>query len=432
MWLLSTARAELHYFSDPTRVPGGYAILSHTWMGQEQTFQDIQAIRANCVTSGENPRDHVTPKVRNCCILAERYEHAWVWIDSCCINKESSTELSEAINSMFRWYVLSEVCFAYLEDVPSGENIYDEDSAFRRARWHTRGWTLQELLAPAFLIFVSREWEFIGTKADDAYLIEQITGIQAQYTTRQWTFNESNTPIARRMSWAANRSTTRVEDEAYCLLGLFDLTLPILYGEGRRAFQRLQEELAKRSSDTTLFVWGTCHLSEGYPATAASPQHMQAMGFIGSDVFAFAPCPRAFAVKHKDVICTPMLGKGPNFQPYMPHQWPSEVRRPLVPPSAKSDHFPYEGDKRKRKTTAGNRPIWGCRAPNIRSHQPWAEVSFPYSGSRRDHHRGCSLTDLSNRQCPWPASRAPALFLTPRRYIPRSCSEDVLRLMDIR
>ena len=80
---------------------------------------------------------------------------------------------------MFRWYVLSEVCFAYLEDVPSDENIYDEGSAFRRARWHTRGWTLQELLAPAFLIFVSREWELIGTKADDAYLIEQITGIQA-------------------------------------------------------------------------------------------------------------------------------------------------------------------------------------------------------------------------------------------------------------
>ncbi len=104
MWLLSTDRAELRWFTDAGAVPRGYAILSHTWGADEQSFTDLRAISKRCKASGKNPRDFVSPKIRNCCLLAERYGYKWVWIDTCCIDKTSSTELSEAINSMFKWY----------------------------------------------------------------------------------------------------------------------------------------------------------------------------------------------------------------------------------------------------------------------------------------------------------------------------------------
>ena len=102
MWLLSTNRAELHFFDDQSKVPGGYAILSHTWDGDEKTFQYVRDLQLRCAQSKENPRDLVSPKIRNCCELAEREGYYWVWIDTCCIDKTSSSELSEAINSMFR------------------------------------------------------------------------------------------------------------------------------------------------------------------------------------------------------------------------------------------------------------------------------------------------------------------------------------------
>ena len=119
MWLISADRAELHFFPDPSRIPGGYAILSHTWHGTEQSFQDIRELQIRCRSTKHNPRDFASLKIRNACLVAERDGYRWVWVDSCCIDKTSSTELSEAINSMFRWYSCAEVCYAYLEDVPS-------------------------------------------------------------------------------------------------------------------------------------------------------------------------------------------------------------------------------------------------------------------------------------------------------------------------
>ncbi|KAM5537272.1 hypothetical protein V8D89_009002 [Ganoderma adspersum] len=114
MWLLSTDRAELHYFDRHFDAEGGYAILSHTWDKDrgEQSFQQI----------------------RQCCILAEKHGYRWVWIDSCCIDKRSSSELSEAINSMYKWYKSSEVCYAYLKDVPSDDDLKVPESAFQKSR----------------------------------------------------------------------------------------------------------------------------------------------------------------------------------------------------------------------------------------------------------------------------------------------------------
>ena len=106
MWLLSTTRADLKFFDNPSSVDeyGGYAILSHTWGHKEDSFQDVKAAIARCRTTGENPRDFVSDKIRNCCIEAERDGYTWVWIDTCCINKDSSAELAEAINAMFSYY----------------------------------------------------------------------------------------------------------------------------------------------------------------------------------------------------------------------------------------------------------------------------------------------------------------------------------------
>lgn len=326
MWVLSTSRAEHHFFPGPSAIPGGYAILSHTWSRSgELSFQQVQDIGVDCKATGQNPRSRVDEKIRMCCEVAERDGYAWVWIDSCCINKESSTELSESINSMFNWYILSEVCYAYLEDVPGDQPPGAKNSKFRRSRWHTRGWTLQELLAPAFLIFMSKEWQVIGTKHSLSGPLSERTGISEEFLTRERKFFKAS--VAERMSWAATRNTTRLEDEAYCLLGLFNTNLPILYGEGRQAFQRLQQELARQQYvDTTLFAWGALH-DDDCLKLPASPLSQIWAGFHGvshPERFLFAMSPSDFA-SESTAFYTPTLGPKSVLQPYLPSQWPRYV-----------------------------------------------------------------------------------------------------------
>ncbi|KAI0773745.1 heterokaryon incompatibility protein-domain-containing protein [Fomes fomentarius] len=263
MWLLRTHRAELKYFVSPPTYNKGYAILSHVWGENEQTFQDIQAISARCAIFGINPRRFVSKKIRDACTLAERFRYQWLWIDTCCIDKTSSTELSEAINSMFRYYSEASVSFAYLEDVSrdrGGESVPEDQ--FLNSRWHTRGWTLQELIAPKELLFVSKSWEIIGEKAPthlfsglvSPSLVEKATRIPVKVLRGEVALTDFS--IAQRMSWAAGRKTTREEDEAYCLVGIFDINMPTLYGEGRKAFRRLQEEIMRQNPDTTVLAWG--------------------------------------------------------------------------------------------------------------------------------------------------------------------------------
>jgi hypothetical protein len=172
------------------------------------------------------------------------------WIDTCCIDKSSSAELSEAINSMFKWYNDAEVCYAFLSDVNADEDPNAWPSSFRNSRWFTRGWTLQELIAPGVVYFYGAGWKQIGSRDTLLNLVVEITKISPAYFT---TGDLSQFSAAQKMSWAANRNTTRLEDEAYCLLGLFDINMPLLYGEGKRAFQRLQEEILRQSEDDSLF-----------------------------------------------------------------------------------------------------------------------------------------------------------------------------------
>ncbi|RDX40567.1 HET-domain-containing protein [Lentinus brumalis] len=256
MWLLSTDRAELHLFSSPEEIDDGYAALSHVWDKTEQSFQDVRKIQERCASDGTNPRDFVCEKIRRCCELAESHGYKWVWIDTCCIDKTSSTELSEAINSMFRYYALSSICYGYLRDVECAEDYDDFKWRQRllRSIWFQRGWTLQELIAPRFFLFVSKSWEVLRSKADLASDIQKATRIPAAVLRIE--ISHTTYSISQRMSWLGLRKTTRLEDEAYCLLGIFDVHMPALYGEGGNAFQRLQEAIMRQSVDTTLFAWG--------------------------------------------------------------------------------------------------------------------------------------------------------------------------------
>jgi hypothetical protein len=155
---------------------------------------------------------------------------------------------------MFSWYKSSLLCYVYLSDVVKTELKNDSDM-LHRSRWFTRGWTLQELLAPTYVIFYDKNWLALGTRPIFAYELHKITSIDEVALGR-------NPPslntfcVARRMSWAAKRTTTREEDMAYSLLGLFDINMPLLYGEGMRAFTRLQEEIIKKSNDDSILAWG--------------------------------------------------------------------------------------------------------------------------------------------------------------------------------
>ena len=249
--------------------PIRYAILSHTWgkPDEEVTFQDVfnATGKPPQQVSQEWKERAGWEKIKSTCEEALNYDCEYLWVDTCCIDKSSSAELQEGINSMFRWYENAAICLAYLSDVTSNDDPEADSAALRNSRWFTRGWTLQELLAPMEVIFFDRHWNTLGTKESLATVIEEITGIDARYIYNHDTLSDfgenaydrlSQASVAERMSWAAGRQTTRREDMAYCLLGIFDIYMPMLYGEGDRAFARLQEEIMKTSDDSTLLSWG--------------------------------------------------------------------------------------------------------------------------------------------------------------------------------
>ena len=215
-----------------------YAILSHTWEAdnQEVTFEDF--------VGGLGERKAGYRKIQFCGKQASLDGIQYVWVDSCCIDKSSSAELAEAINSMFKWYRNADRCYVYLSDVP----IADVDlQAFRRSRWFTRGWTLQELLAPRTVEFFSQNGQKIGDKKSLELQIHQVSGIPI--TALQQLGDLSQFSVKERMSWTEKRETTVEEDQAYCLLGIFEVYLPLIYGEGREhALDRLRNEITKRNA----------------------------------------------------------------------------------------------------------------------------------------------------------------------------------------
>ena len=244
MHLINTSTLKLTWFSE--KIPP-YAILSHTWGSEEVTFADF----------GNDPSVKARAgffKIQWTCEQALQDGLDYAWVDTCCINKESSAELSEAINCMFKWYRDAAICYAYIEDLPGDIELPITDpSLVKDCRWFSRGWTLQELLAPRDNIFFGARWFMIGRKVELKGILDQVTGIPENVLTRNTLLDQVS--VADRMKWAANRQTSREEDVAYCLMGIFDVNMPMMYGEGRKAFIRLQEEIVKQTQDDSLFAW---------------------------------------------------------------------------------------------------------------------------------------------------------------------------------
>jgi hypothetical protein len=205
MHLINVVSFELETFLEGKAPP--YAILSHTWGApdEEISYHDLRRNNLDGDKQG-----HGMKKLRGCCEQAKKDGIDYVWIDTCCINKDSSKELEESINSMFRWYRNAVLCYAYLADVPaSGTDPETNDQevivAFANSRWFSRGWTLQELLAPEDVQFFDCEWGFIGSKSDDLCdELEDITNIPRRFLLGWEDFH--NASVAQRMSWASSRS----------------------------------------------------------------------------------------------------------------------------------------------------------------------------------------------------------------------------------
>jgi len=218
-----------------------YAILSHTWgkAGDEVSFEDLNK------GSGRDKNGY--HKILFCEKQAANDGLQYFWVDTCSIDKSSSSELTEAINSMWRWYSNAAKCYVYLSDVSDTyqPSLITWEADFRSSRWFTRGWTLQELIAPPLVEFFSLEGKRLGDKRSLEQQIHEITGINMQ-ALRGDPLSEFS--VAERLSWATDRKTTRKEDEAYSLLGIFDIHIPLIYGEGQKAMVRLKEEIDKSSN----------------------------------------------------------------------------------------------------------------------------------------------------------------------------------------
>ena len=300
MRLINTKTGDFIPVEDPRTVH--YAVLSHVWSRKdspdyvpEQTYQDVCRIlsdRKNTIdpsTLGEPPSsgansipvavestppvtvaDSLPPllcdKIRRFCEIAAEDGFELAWADTCCIDKTNPSELEEAIASMYDWYSYAKACYVFLPDVslPDAPDSTSRqagtdgrwEAEFRDSHWFRRGWTLQELLAPNVVIFFSKEWRVLGSKHTLTPIIQDITAIEPAILRCQKPLDAVS--VAHRMSWAAGRQTTREEDRAYSMLGIFGVNIPIIYGEGSYAFYRLQEAIINEIPDQTIFAWHLC------------------------------------------------------------------------------------------------------------------------------------------------------------------------------
>ena len=261
-----------------------YAILSHRWGCEEEEVSHKQ-LRKGLAP----PNLPGMVKIREFCRLAKNGGFEWAWIDTCCIDKRSSAELSEAINSMYKWYQQSGICYVHLADVEfsDGELSLKRQSEeafwhapqgwsslrdrFGKSSWFKRGWTLQELIAPGEVVFYDSRWNEIGHLRQIREDVANVTKISIRCLGSDDKELLRGQSVATRMSWASRRETSREEDMAYCLLGIFDVDMPLLYGEGAvKAFHRLQTEIMKISDDESLFAWTSDQTHSGLLASQPS------------------------------------------------------------------------------------------------------------------------------------------------------------------
>lgn len=263
MRLLNTSDLRITEFYG-TNIPR-YAALSHTWGSEEISHQEWTELTTRSISTSPEKLDLLEEtitskegyaKILAATRLASAASLEWLWVDTICIDKTSSAELTEAINSMYAWYHHAVVCYAFLGDVPAMTEDHPEfESKIAGSRWFTRGWTLQELIGPRTVDFYSQSWTRLGNKSEGRFpeIIAKTTGIDVSYLIGATPLSVAS--VAKKMFWLSRRKTTRTEDMAYCMLGIFNINMPLLYGEGQRAFARLQEEIIRSHYDHTIFCW---------------------------------------------------------------------------------------------------------------------------------------------------------------------------------
>lgn len=261
MRLLDTTTLEF-VERDVARIAKEYAILSHRWISKgdvsfevsyeeyakglehsKLTKHSLQDMREHYVKNGQSGM----VKIVDFCDKAKQDGYKLAWIDTCCIDKKSSAELSEAINAMYKWYAESGRCYVYLADV-KGDN-------WKQSEWWDRGWTLQELIAPEALAFYNKHWKHIGDKANMTEEIAATANLPEDVLIDKGRDKLIYYPVRTILSWASHRTTSRVEDEAYCLIGLLEVNMPMLYGEGTSAFRRLQQITFEQTGDETILAY---------------------------------------------------------------------------------------------------------------------------------------------------------------------------------
>ncbi|CEJ90082.1 hypothetical protein VHEMI05889 [[Torrubiella] hemipterigena] len=274
MWLINASSLKLELvYGDSTPK---YAVLSHSWGLEEVSLAEFNQAHDDTDVAATIRAKAGYKKIVDACNKTKLDGFNYIWIDTCCIDKSSSAELTEAINSMFAWYRDSEVCYSLLSDLDSDLGQATDSQikdALASCRWFTRGWCLQELLAPRMMLFFNRHWGQVGDRNNLTHIISDITGVPQSLLTSPPQQDLQDFPIAERISWIAHRKTTRKEDMAYSLLGLLDINMPMLYGEGDKAFIRLQEEVIKKYNDFTIFAWQGKSTVDGdfMPILAPSP-----------------------------------------------------------------------------------------------------------------------------------------------------------------
>ncbi|TGJ87465.1 hypothetical protein E0Z10_g1265 [Xylaria hypoxylon] len=344
MRLLHVTTKKLTDFS--TQKAPKYAILSHRWRHglNEVLYDDVEGAEPD---TWQRKKEAAAKKVLNACAEADRLKFEYIWIDTCCIDKRSSSELSEAINSMFLWYRQAGKCLAFLDDVNNLDDL-------GKSEWFERGWTLQELIAPDNVWFYSKDWSCIGDRFSMVQRLSDITGIDemvlrhghepeiedwdghyfrqemGQYICNCGVKGFDNDKlrgvldtfsVATIMSWAARRKTSREEDTAYCLMGLFDINMPLLYGERSKAFIRLQEEIIGRTNDQSILAW-TLTDETGWDwwhsfDLASSPAafhrfNIKKQWSLTDPHYDYAPLPHISVTKEGvevDVLLIPMVGQ---------------------------------------------------------------------------------------------------------------------------
>jgi hypothetical protein len=331
-----------------------YAILSHVWEREVSYQEMLQDPRPTTLTEKFG-----YAKIEGACSQALNDGYQLIWIDTCCIGKSSSAELSEAINSMYAWYKHSSICYAYLFDVPSKKyNSLPLSSSqhsalwnkrFSESKWFSRWWTLQELLAPSQVVLYSREWADIGTKATLQKEISKRTRIKTSVLVNNPKGNIDLACVAEKMSWAAERNTTRPEDIAYCLMGIFGMHMPILYGEGKDAFIRLQKEIIASSNDHTIFAWDLKDGKEPFDYVKSnSPGVLRPRGILASSPNAFSRSGALRQTSHYDSFPYSFTNMTLNIQLY------------TIPVSP----YRYCFGRRDYRSSYQNTCYWPCQSPD--------------------------------------------------------------------